>query len=58
MVSRYIALRMDNYRDVLTVGDLMEKEYGNKARIFTGAFAVVFCAGVLGAQVGAMGFNL
>lgn len=55
-VARFIAPHMGDYREVLTIGDLVEIHYGEKAKIFTGAFAVLFCAGVLGAQVGAMGY--
>lgn len=55
-VARYIAPHMDAYKEVLTIGDLVEIHYGEKAKIFTGVFAVLFCAGVLGAQVGAMGY--
>lgn len=55
-VARYIAPHMDAYKDVLTIGDLVKIHYGEKAKIFTGLFAVLFCAGVLGAQVGAMGY--
>lgn len=55
-MARFIAPRMDRYSEVLTVGDIVQIHYGEKAKIFTGAFAVVFCAGVLGAQVGAMGY--
>lgn len=60
MVARYIAPRMKNYPDAISVGDIMEPHYGKGARIFSGVFGVFLCAGILGAQVGAMGyvFNL
>ncbi len=60
MVARYIAPRMKNYPDAISVGDIMEPHYGKGARLFSGVFGVLLCAGILGAQVGAMGyvFNL
>lgn len=60
LVAKLIAPRMDNYRDCLSIGDIMQKRYGVNAKIITGVFAMIICAGILGAQVGAMGtiFNL
>jgi len=59
-VALFIAPRMKLYPDAISVGDIMEPHYGKGARIFSGLFGVVLCAGILGAQVGAMGyiFNL
>jgi SSS family solute:Na+ symporter len=38
----------------------MEPAYGRPGRIVTGIFSVFLCAGILGAQIGGMGylFNL
>ncbi len=60
LIARYIAPRMGRYEDAISVGDIMEKNYGTKAKIFTGFFALIACAGILGAQIGAMGhiFNV
>ena len=60
LVARYIAPRMAKYPDAISVGDIMEIHYGKTAKVFTGVFGFVLCAGILGAQVGAMGyvFNL
>jgi len=60
LVALFIAPRMKHYPDAISVGDIMEPHYGKGARIFSGLFGVVLCAGILGAQVGAMGyiFNL
>ncbi len=60
LVARYIAPRITNYPNAISVGDIIEPHYGKEARIFTGIFGVMLCAGILGAQVGAMGyiFNL
>ncbi len=60
LVARYIAPRMGQYPQAISVGDIMHQHYGRGARLFSGFFAIALCAGILGAQVGAMGyvFNL
>ena len=60
LVARYIAPRMSQYQDAISVGDIMEVHYGTVAKVFAGVFGFILCAGILGAQVGAMGyvFNL
>ncbi|BFN37574.1 sodium:solute symporter family protein [Fidelibacter multiformis] len=60
LIARFIAPRMGRYEDAISVGDIMEKSYGTKAKFFTGLFALIACAGILGAQIGAMGhiFNV
>lgn len=60
LVAAFIAPRMARYPDAISVGDIMEPHYGRGARIFSGIFGIALCAGILGAQVGAMGyiFNL
>ena len=60
LVARYIAPKMQRYPNAISVGDIMDEHYGKAARIFSGIFSLVLCAGILGAQIGAMGyvFNL
>lgn len=60
LVARYIAPRMIRYPQAISVGDIMYQHYGKGARIFSGIFSMALCAGILGAQIGAMGyvFNL
>lgn len=60
LVARFIAPRMRQYSTAISVGDIMEIHYGRLAKIFSGVFGFILCAGILGAQVGAMGyvFNL
>lgn len=60
LVARYIAPNMGRYPDAISVGDIMEPAYGRGARLFSGIFGLMLCAGILGAQVGATGyvFNL
>ncbi len=60
LVARYIAPNIVYYPNAISVGDIMEPAYGKEARIFAGIFGVILSAGILGAQIGAIGyiFNL
>jgi len=55
LVAKFIAPRMGNFPDVISTGDIMERGYGKAAKVVTGFFSVLLCAGIVGAQVGAMG---
>lgn len=55
LVASKIAPRMDNFRDVLSVGDIMARNFGQTGKFLTGIFSFLVCAGIVGAQVGAMG---
>ncbi|MCP4257033.1 MAG: sodium:solute symporter family protein [Planctomycetes bacterium] len=55
LVARFIAPRMDNFAGLISVGDIMDRGYGKVARIVSGFFSVFVCAGIVGAQVKAMG---
>lgn len=56
LVARYIAPRMTRYAQAISVGDIMEVHYGTTAKVFAGIFGFILCAGILGAQVGAIGY--
>ncbi|MDY6952174.1 MAG: sodium:solute symporter family protein [Thermodesulfobacteriota bacterium] len=56
LVASFIAPRMNNFPDAISVGDVMEKNYGKPGKIITGIFSVFLCAGILGAQVGGIGY--
>ncbi len=60
LVAKFIAPNMKHYPHAISVGDIMEPAYGVEARIFSGIFGFILCAGILGAQIGAIGyiFNL
>jgi solute:Na+ symporter, SSS family len=60
LVAQYIAPRMDRFPGAISVGDIMATQYGNTGRIVSGVFALMLCAGIVGAQVGAIGvvFNI
>lgn len=56
LVALYIAPRMRKYPDAVSVGDIMKKNYGKPGMIISGIMAVAVCSGILGAQVGAIGY--
>ncbi|WP_434062351.1 sodium:solute symporter family protein [Desulfoferula mesophila] len=60
LVATVIAPRMQRFPDAISVGGIMGQAYGKPGRMVTGVFGVMLCAGIMGAQVGAMGyvFNL
>lgn len=60
LVARYIAPNAGRFPKAISVGDVMEVDYGKIGKIVTGIFSVLLCAGILGAQIGGMGyiFNL
>lgn len=56
LVGLFIAPKLEKYPDAISIGDILEPNYGKVARIFSGVFGVVLCAGIMGAQVSAMGY--
>lgn len=55
-VARYVAPRMGKYSNAISVGDIMAIHYGQFAKVFSGFFGFILCAGILGAQIGATGY--
>ncbi|XPV69574.1 MAG: sodium:solute symporter family protein [Halarcobacter sp.] len=60
LVAQFVAPNMRHYPHAISVGDIMEPAYGKEARVFSGIFGFILCSGILGAQIGAIGyiFNL
>lgn len=56
MVATFIAPRMDRFQDVISVGDIMRHDYGTVGKVITGVFSLLLCAGIVGAQVGGIGY--
>jgi len=56
LVAKIIAPRVGAFPNAISPGDVMERDYGRAGKIITGIFAVLLCAGILGAQIGAMGY--
>ncbi len=60
LVALFIAPRIKAFPGAVSVGDIIEPSYGRNARVITGLFSMLICAGILGAQIGALGaiFNV
>lgn len=60
LVARYLAPRMSRFNDAVSIGDIMETNFGRAGRLVSGVFALFLCCGIVGAQVGAIGavFNV
>ena len=60
LIATFIAPRMDRFDDVISIGDIMQRDYGKIGKVITGFFSVCLCAGIVGAQVGGIGivFNV
>lgn len=56
LVSYFIAPHMWRFRQAISVGDIMKDAYGMPAKIMTGLFGGLLCAGVIGVQLKAMGY--
>lgn len=55
IIGKWIAPGADRFRGEATVGAIIGRCYGRSARILTGIFSFLVCAGVVGAQVETMG---
>lgn len=56
LVAFCIAPHMWRFNKAISVGDIMLDAYGMPAKILTGLFAGVLCAGMIGIQLRAMGY--
>ena len=56
LVAQFIAPQIKRYDAPITVDHIMGHHYGKAAKVVTGIFSVILCSGILGAQVGAMGY--
>lgn len=55
LIAKYVAPRMNAFSDCYTVGDIMQKSYGVKAKIISGIASFFVCGGIIGAQIFACG---
>ncbi|MBM7071671.1 sodium:solute symporter family protein [Shewanella sp. 202IG2-18] len=55
LVGLFIAPKMSQYSDCHSVGDIIGRHYGAKAKLMTGIFSLLICIGILGSQVSAIG---
>lgn len=55
LIGHYLAPNIQRFAHVTSPGGIIEKVYGQGPQIITGLFSVIFCCGILGAQIGAIG---
>ncbi len=55
LVGVWLAPKFSRFAGTSTVGGILGKAYGDNARILSGILSVIFCTGVLGAQINAIG---
>jgi SSS family solute:Na+ symporter len=60
LVATYVAPRMAAFPNAISIGDIVEQAYGKVSRVIVGVLSIFLCAGIVGAQVGAIGkvFNV
>ncbi len=56
LVGKFIVPKIVNFANAGSTGEIMKQVYGKPAQIITGIFSLLVCAGILGAQVGAIGY--
>lgn len=56
LVGKFVVPKMKKFDHISSTGEIMREAYGKKAQIFTGIFAFMVCAGILGAQISAIGY--
>lgn len=56
-IGRFLVPGVARFRDISTVGGILERDYGAGARVLTGLFSFLSCTGVVAAQMEAMGLT-
>ena len=56
LVAKFIAPQIGKFPNAISVGDIMETNYGKVGKVVTGVFSVAVCSGIVGAQVGGIGY--
>ena len=56
LTGKFLSPYMKTHHDVISTGGIIEKSFGKEAKLFTGILSIILCGGMLGAQVGAMGY--
>lgn len=56
LAAQFLVKQIDAFENSISVGEMMGKFYGTRARIITGAFGALYCAAAVGGQVSAIGF--
>lgn len=55
IIAQFIAPRMTQFQQCISVGDVMDKYYGQIGRVVTGISGALLTVGLMGAQISAMG---
>ena len=56
LVARFVAPRMKHFPNAISIGDIVEQAYGKYSRLIVGILSIMLCAGIVGAQVGGIGY--
>ena len=56
-IGRFLVPGVTRFAGIATVGGILEQDYGRGARVLTGLFSFLSCAGVVAAQMEAMGLT-
>ncbi len=54
-IAIFIAPNVGSFRDCISTGDIMQKQFGKSVRILSGFLGTLVCTGILAAQIGAIG---
>lgn len=55
LVATLVVPNVSRFEGAISAGDIMGRAYGRGPQVITGVFSILLCAGIVGAQVGAMG---
>ncbi len=60
LIGKFLVPGVERFKGAATVGSIIGMTYGHAAQVLTGIFSFICCAGVVGAQMGAIGmvFNV
>ncbi|MDD3692877.1 MAG: sodium:solute symporter family protein [Oscillospiraceae bacterium] len=60
LIGKFLVPGVEKFKGAATVGSIIGLSYGRAAQVLTGIFSFICCAGVVGAQMGAIGmvFNV
>ncbi len=56
LVAKYIAPKVVAFPNAISIGDIVERSYGKYSRLIVGILSIALCAGIVGAQVSAIGY--
>lgn len=56
IIALFIAPGASKFHDKISVGDIMQQDYGQTGKVIAGISATLYCIGLLGMQIGAFGY--